>query len=44
MKVRNAVAALDGWAAALVADPGDIGYVAISCELGYIHFPFNHLG
>ncbi len=44
LKVRNAVAALDREAAALVADPVDIGHVAIGCALGYIEFRFNHLG
>ena len=44
LKVRNAVAALDGEADALAADPVGIGHVAIACALGYIDFRFAHLG
>jgi glutathione S-transferase len=44
LKVRNAVAALDREAAALAADPVDIGHVAIGCAMGYIDFRFSDLG
>ena len=44
MKVRNAVAALDGEAAALTSEPVNIGHVAIGCALGYIDFRFAGLG
>ncbi len=44
MKVRNALAALDGEAAALAAGPVGIGHVAIGCALGYIDFRFGNLG
>ncbi|MDP1537683.1 MAG: glutathione S-transferase [Burkholderiales bacterium] len=43
LKVRNAVAALDGEADALAADPLDIGHIAIACALGYIDFRYAHL-
>ena len=44
LKVRNAVAALDGEAAALAAAPVDIGHVAIGSALGYADFRFAQLG
>jgi glutathione S-transferase len=44
LKVRNAVAALDGEADALAADPVCIGHVAIACALGYADFRFGELG
>ena len=44
LKVRNAVAALDGEAAALTAAPLDIGHVAIGGALGYADFRFAQLG
>ena len=44
LKVRNAVAALDGEADALIAAPVDIGHVAIGSALGYADFRFAQLG
>ena len=44
LKVRNAVAALDGEAAALAAAPVDIGHVAIGSALGYADFRFAQIG
>ena len=44
LKVRNAVAALDGEAAALTAAPLDIGHVAIGSALGYADFRFAQIG
>jgi hypothetical protein len=44
LKVGYAVAALDREAAALAADPVDIGHVAIGCAMGYIDFRFSDLG
>jgi glutathione S-transferase len=43
LKVRNAVAALDGEADALAADPVGIGHVAIACALDYMDFRFAAL-
>jgi len=43
MKVRNAVAALDGEADALAAEPVNIGHVAIATALSYTDFRFAHL-
>ncbi len=43
LKVRNAVAALDGEADALAAEPVNIGHIAIACALGYIDFRYAHL-
>ncbi len=44
LKVRNAVAALDGEAVALAAAPLDIGHVALGSALSYADFRFAQLG
>ncbi len=44
LKVRNAIAALDGEADALAAAPVDIGHVAIGSALGYADFRFAQIG